>query len=484
MITRRQTLQRLALGGAAVFVATIPGTRALAAPLPRRREINGLALNDPIVQTLRDGVRILKNRTAGQGPSWTDFSNIHGTAGGGFNKCPHGNWYFLPWHRAYLLSYERMIRSVTGNADFALPYWDWAANRTVPQAFRDATYNGQANPLYVATRSNAYSIPDAYSGPTVMSDIFSQTNFELFASSRPAGQTNLNTTWIKAPGTQGTLEATPHNNIHTHLGGYMPNGNSPMDPIFLMHHGNIDRIWWSWNCRGHANTTDPLWRDMPFTNNYYNPDGSWATYKPSDLLSISTLGYSYGLCLSRVQHWAIRDLADLRLAAIFRAGTAARADLAGAQLLRMQSRASGPALEAVGPAAPRSLRNTLSNLTVRPQALPQIRADQRTSQIVALIHNLTPPSDDVEVLVFAGTGELRPTGDPRDPSFVTSIGFFGAHAHGHDGISASVDLTEHLRRVGAANDQVHLRLVARPIGRNDAPVQETVARAQIEVVIV
>ena len=70
----------------------------------RRREINGLALNDPIVQTLRDGVRILKERGPGEGPNWTDLSDIHGTAAGGFNKCPHSNWYFLPWHRAYLLS--------------------------------------------------------------------------------------------------------------------------------------------------------------------------------------------------------------------------------------------------------------------------------------------------------------------------------------------------------------------------------------------
>lgn len=59
MITRRETLHRLVLGGVAVFAGTIPGVRALAVlPLPRRREINGLALNDPIVQTLRDGVRI------------------------------------------------------------------------------------------------------------------------------------------------------------------------------------------------------------------------------------------------------------------------------------------------------------------------------------------------------------------------------------------------------------------------------------------
>lgn len=483
MITRRQTLQRLAASGVAIFAGIVPGTRALAAPLPRRREINGLALNDPVVQTLRDGVRILKNRTAGQGPSWIDFANIHGNTTG-FNKCPHGNWYFLPWHRAYLLSYERMVRSVTGNNDFAMPYWDWAANRTVPQAFKDANYNGQTNPLYVSSRHNNYSIPDTYSGPSVMTTIFGQTNFELFGSSRPGGQNSTNATWIQGSGIQGTLEATPHNNIHDKLGGFMPNYNSPRDPIFLMHHGNIDRIWWSWNCRGGANTTDPLWLNMPFTNNYYNPDGSWATYRPSDLLSISALGYSYGLCLSRVQHLVIRDLADLRLASIFRAGSAARANVAGAQLLRMQRRPSGPVLEAIGAATPRSLRNTFSNLSARPPALQQLRPEQQTSQIVALIHDLTPPSDEVEVLVFAGTSALRPAIDERDPSFVTSIGFFGAHAHGHGGVSASVDLTEHLRRIGADSDEVHVRLVARPTGRSDAPVQETVAHAEIEVVFV
>jgi tyrosinase len=483
MITRRQTLQRLAAGGAAVFAGMVPGTRLLAAPLPRRQEIHGLGLNDPMVQTLRDGVRILKNRTAGQGPSWNDLSAIHGNATV-FNKCPHGNWYFLPWHRAYLLMYERMIRSVTGNNDFAMPYWDWTANRTVPEAFTEANHGGQANPLFVASRNNGWSIPDIYSGPDVMTTILGQTNFELFGSSRPAGQNNTNASWITVKAVKGTLEATPHDFIHVNLLGFMPNGHSPKDPIFLMHHGNIDRIWWRWNCRGGVNTSDPLWRNMNFTNHFFNTDGSMATFKPSDLLSVSALGYSYGLCLTRLPHLMIRDLADLRLASIFRAGSAARANAAGAQLLRMRTRASGPRLEAAGAAAPRSLRTTFGNLSARPEIWQRLRPEQRTSQIVALIHNLTPPSSDVEVLVFAGTGELRPAADERDPRFVAAIGFFGANAHNHGGTSASVDLTEHLRRFDASSDQVNVQLIARPIGRTDAAVQETVARAEVEVVIV
>jgi tyrosinase len=481
MVTRREALQRVGLGGVAVFVGTVPGLRAIAAPLPVRREITTLALNDPIVQTLRDGVKILKNRGPGQGPSWTDFSNIHGSAAV-FNKCPHGNWYFLPWHRAYLLSYERMIRAVTSNSSFAMPYWDWAAHRTVPHAFADSTYNGQSNPLYVASRNNAYSVPDIYSGPTVMNDIFTQTNFELFASSRPAGQNNTNASWIKASGTQGKLEYTPHNHIHTNLGGFMPNGNSPMDPIFLMHHGNIDHIWWSWNCRGHANTSDPLWLNMSFTNNYYNPDGTWATYKPADLQSVGALGYSYGLCLRRLAWPYLRQLANVRLADIFKRGRAVGSAVAGARAFELRSVVRGPALEAVGAAPPRTLFNTFSNLKLqRPRA--ELAADQRTSQVVALIHDLMPPDDRVEVLVFASRDELPATLDPKDRTFVSAIGFFGAHAHGHGGVDASVDLTEHLRALPGSGDQIHVRLVARPIEGGEAEAQSTVAQARVEVVI-
>ena len=54
------------------------------------------------------------------------------------------------------------------------------------------------------------------------------------------------------------------------------------------------------------------------------------------------------------------------------------------------------------------------------------------------------------------------------------------------GVSASVDLTEHLRAQApsAAPDQIHVRLVARPLGKADDTVAATVAHAEVEVVIV
>ncbi|KAF7699742.1 hypothetical protein HF521_002700 [Silurus meridionalis] len=32
---------------------------------------------------------------------------------------------FLPWHRVFLLSWEREIRKLTGDLNFTIPYWDW-----------------------------------------------------------------------------------------------------------------------------------------------------------------------------------------------------------------------------------------------------------------------------------------------------------------------------------------------------------------------
>src|SRR5690348_12431538 len=43
-----------------------------------------------------------------------------------WDQCQHGSWYFLPWHRGYLMALEAQLRadivSLGGPADWALPY--------------------------------------------------------------------------------------------------------------------------------------------------------------------------------------------------------------------------------------------------------------------------------------------------------------------------------------------------------------------------
>src|SRR4051794_37897578 len=65
---------------------------------------------------------------------WTYQSLIHGRPGSDqpqrgdpadWRQCQHASWWFLPWHRMYLLQFERIIRSLTNEPGFALPYWDY-----------------------------------------------------------------------------------------------------------------------------------------------------------------------------------------------------------------------------------------------------------------------------------------------------------------------------------------------------------------------
>jgi tyrosinase len=297
-ISRRSVLLQGCAVGAGVLATNIPGMVALAqARAPKlRRSLLGMAANDPIITTWRDAVGILKGRPASNPISWISFANIHGDQNG-FHKCPHRNWYFLPWHRAYLLMYERTVRDLTGNNDFALPYWDWTAQRQLPPAFSAPA----PNPLFEPLRFGPTDpLPDENVGPDVIMQVLGETPFENFGTSRPNNQNSTAQSWItNTTGIQGTLEGNPHNSVHGIVGGIMggtlglmAGTASANDPIFMMHHCNIDRIWWVWNQAGNQNSADPLWTGMEFQNHFFNPDGTPYSPKVPDLYTPETLGYT------------------------------------------------------------------------------------------------------------------------------------------------------------------------------------------------
>src|SRR4029079_14347484 len=99
---------------------------------PVRRDVARMASNDPILEAYRDGISQMQALGSGDPRSWTSQANTH------LNFCPHGNWFFLPWHRAYLMSLEAIIRKLAGEASFALPYWNWSCNRAIPAPFWEA----------------------------------------------------------------------------------------------------------------------------------------------------------------------------------------------------------------------------------------------------------------------------------------------------------------------------------------------------------
>ena len=72
-----------------------------------------------------------------------------GQADGISDKCQHGSFFFLPWHRMYLFYFEKVLRAASGDANFALPYWRWTSQRAMPLPFRSPA--NTTNKLFVAT---------------------------------------------------------------------------------------------------------------------------------------------------------------------------------------------------------------------------------------------------------------------------------------------------------------------------------------------
>src|SRR5262249_36850288 len=76
-----------------------------------------------------------------------------------WDQCQHQSWYFLPWHRGYLLALEAQIRaaviSAGGPATWALPYWNYFVpdnQFNIPPAFTQEDFDGGPNPLFVEAR--------------------------------------------------------------------------------------------------------------------------------------------------------------------------------------------------------------------------------------------------------------------------------------------------------------------------------------------
>jgi tyrosinase len=170
-------------------------------------------------------VKLMKaNTNAGDPASWSYWTNIH------LNRCPHSAPYFLAWHRGYLYYFERQLRAVSGDTKLVLPYWDFYTYPTLPAEFTNAT---SGNPLYV---------------PRVNIDVRQALTMAPFSSTLinfPRGMVNA---------FEPSFEDMPHNPVHDLIGNWMADMASPTDPIFWLHHANVDRLWVAWVAAGEGRT--------------------------------------------------------------------------------------------------------------------------------------------------------------------------------------------------------------------------------------
>ncbi len=263
-------------------------------PVLPRENIKTFSQDPTKLAKLRAAVAALKARGLDDATSWFSLAAIHGIRSDDpdagsvpapiralWNQCHSDESLFFLWHRAYVAAMERLMQDAIDDPDFRLPYWNWYADPSLPEAFRNEYLDAQhtkKNPLYMPNRNDGIN-----AGNPVWSAVV-RTNFDNadFASF------------------QDQLNFGEHGTIHIGVGKADNMANilfAARDPIFFLHHVNIDRllpVWLKIDPNTHrVPTSFPAWN--PAVYRFPVPGGGVATPTIQDLAlgSIEAMGYNY-----------------------------------------------------------------------------------------------------------------------------------------------------------------------------------------------
>jgi hypothetical protein len=277
--TRRRFLSTASVAAtAAVLAEPLFDFSVAKAAVPLvRRDVGRMNASDPILLAYRKAIGAMQALPSTNPLSWAYQAAIHGTTLSGmqvsWNTCEHGTDFFWSWHRMYLYWFERIVRKMSGEPCWALPYWDWAPGTEfqLPAPFRDTSTE-----LYTANRNPSINSGAGSLNPGAVSvtGAFSSTSF-LTANSIIQG---------------------PHGSVHVQVGGWMSSvPTAAHDPIFYLHHSNVDRLWNLWLAQG-GGRTDPLtnsaWRAQQYT--FFDEDGNQVKMTACQILrAAEQLNYVY-----------------------------------------------------------------------------------------------------------------------------------------------------------------------------------------------
>lgn len=284
--------------------------------------IHGVPINpfDPANSGgLRTGTPGLKKRVDqiyGNPPDGTPQAAWKQAALECWGTCTHASPYFTTWHRWYVYFFESICRRMSKDPNFMLPYWNYASDQgaslQLPPKFQFLPPPGQpTNALFFDDRGLGFGNPQG-AGPqnVAMNDggymPYFQTEYQSALGAKVIFPSDVNFFAPPDPGYfklgfTGRLECVPHDNVHDNVGGWM--GNVPSaagDPIFFVHHCQVDRLYASWEAEtgvsynwGNSATqpSEQAWKNR--TASFVDSDGKLVKVKLGDAINTQDLGYEY-----------------------------------------------------------------------------------------------------------------------------------------------------------------------------------------------
>ncbi len=378
--------------------------------------------------------------------------------------CPHMNWWFFVWHRGYLGWFEQTVRDLSGNRQFAFPYWDWSQTDYTTPGYCIPTpmLSGVLTPIDEAfnTYLSSFDTFYKYMNPA-MQAYWKTLSTDQMAALKIRKMDDLDALWVQvktgmfqvtdkarylrtgnscldtntqdaviksnvedglsAPTfaefnsgacaqhslmgkTAGLLESGPHNLTHNNIGGYqhVPNSDvgvmadnlSPIDPIFFLHHSNMDRLWDVWTRRQQSCHRETL------------PTGdAWTAYSQEKFMFYMN---NQGQPVTQIEAGSYVDMKQFDY--VYQPGTGE--DMIGqCDNLLMATNVNG------------SVKSGVAALAVAPSKL----SSRRGHPTIAKIKVPYPPTPDspriFSVLVNAPPGNTDVS--PSSPYYAGSISFFG-----------------------------------------------------------
>jgi hypothetical protein len=206
--------------------------------------------------------------------------------------------FFLPWHRVYIYFFERIVRDYVtaagGPEDWALPFWNYSQfssgtprwpRSCLPWVFTQQKMpDGSPNPLFMEKVRRG--LQPTWQGKPMYLGATTPFYYQAYR-------------WLDFGRFNSTLDGRPHGAVHNDTGsgdgfvsktGWMQDTvTASFDPIFWLHHSQIDRLWEGWLVAGggRANpTNDPSWMTASSDPRLADRWNFWATSDNTDVVRI------------------------------------------------------------------------------------------------------------------------------------------------------------------------------------------------------